>query len=346
MAGRKRSSKGRLRRLVRKCLFAAIATVLFLAALEIGTRLFWDYEVPKPTAGIVLAGNGRRVVHEGVLYRTNSERIRCREIRNEPKKGVRILAVGDSFLWGTGIPEEALVTTRLEQKLRGRLPGVTVINAGLPGHNTSDQFAQLTRLAPIYKPDHVMVFFFTNDVLALRPTEPTGRRETSLRQRVKEWLRQNSKFCALIYYQYKTRWAAEFGVPRSLLPPDYFDLDDSKDGWVAFKKALRDIRDYCRATGMSLQFVVIPTLTCLNENYPYTELREKVAAYAAELDVATVDLFAVYSPYSPASLWVHPENTHWNDQATTLAAEAVTRQFLEKGFCTSGPATKPSKSQP
>ncbi|OGW42622.1 MAG: hypothetical protein A2132_01590 [Nitrospirae bacterium RBG_16_43_11] len=176
----------------------------------------------------------------------------------------------------------------------------------------------------ITSPNHVILFFFTNDVLAREKVGKEGKVSTvSRRQDIKEYLRRKSRFFAFLYYQYKSKYVARVGVPKALLPPDYFNLDESKPGWAAFKDAFLKIRDYARENGSTFQLVIIPTLTSLNENYPYMELHEKVKSYAASHGVPVVDLFPVFASHSPAELWIDLENTHWNDKATSLAAEAI-----------------------
>ena len=113
------------------------------------------------------------------------------------------------------------------------------------------------------------------------------------------------------------------GVYGALLSPDYFDLDDSKPGWVAFKKAVVDIKEYCLQNNMGLLFVIIPTLTNLDDSYPYKELRGKTTKFLQDNNIDMIDLFDVFAPYEPSELWVSLENTHWNGMATGLAARKI-----------------------
>src|SRR5919198_3108900 len=89
--------------------------LVFLSVSEIGTRLLWHPKTENGHVGLILQGTDRRVVHEGVEYRTNSLGLRTREIdKGKPQGTRRILALGDSFLWGDGLSEGDLVTTKIE----------------------------------------------------------------------------------------------------------------------------------------------------------------------------------------------------------------------------------------
>jgi len=311
----------------RNLLLTVGSMILFFSILEIGTRLFWRVEVQKAHVGIIAKEGNQEIAHEGELYKTNSHGLRNKELQTEKVASAerRILALGDSFVWGDGLPEEDLVTVKIESLLyKQSHQKVAVINAGIPGFNTIDEFQQLVRLTPKYKPDLAMVFFFTNDVLAKGTDgEVKGNQVVSWKQNVKESLRQNSKFAAFLYYLYKSKFAAKVGVPQFMLPADYFNLDDSKPGWVAFKDGIIKIQSYCQANNIEFLFVMIPTLTNLDVNYPYSELREKVVKYVKSRDIHLIDLFGVFANYQPSDLWVSLENSHWNGKATTIAADEI-----------------------
>ncbi|MCI0560150.1 MAG: SGNH/GDSL hydrolase family protein [Nitrososphaera sp.] len=309
--------------------------IFFFSLTEIGTRLLWHQKVEPPQVEIILEGANREAVYEGILYRTNSLGLRNSEVQKAKTKGAKwILALGDSMVWGSGLSERDLITTQLKNVLREDFQEIAVINGGIAGFDTNDEFRQLVRLAPVYKPDLAIVFFFTNDVLHRTANEIGKKRAVSWRHRTKEFLRHKSKFFAFLYYLYKDKLAAKIGVPEFLLTPDYFNLNDSKPGWVAFKNATVKISNYCRENRIGLFFVMIPTLTNLDERYPYKELREKVRTFVVSNGIHLIDLFEVFAPYRSSDLWVSPENTHWNGRATALAAKEIAKNIRHRGMLT------------
>ena len=299
--------------------------VIFFIVAEVITMLLWDYKPQGQHVGVVIKDGNRRVVHEGIEYITNSLGLRERELDKRPKADKTILVLGDSFVWGDGIPAESLVTTKLEKKLNELGYNIEVVNGGGGGGNAESEYNFLVKLTPIYKPSEVIVFFFTNDILEDKPTEQgSGKRvATSWRQNIKEFLRLRSHFFAFLYYLYKDRVVNHIGVPKFMLPPDYFNLNDTKPGWRSFKDYVLKMRDFCKENKIAFFYVIIPTLTCLNERYPYKEMHEAVKKFFAESGIEYFDLFPVFSPYRPSQLWVNLENSHWNDLGTTLAADAI-----------------------
>ena len=239
----------RLRPILANLVSSLLAIVIFFGVAETATRLFWHGRVEPTHVGVVLDGAGRKVVHEGIEYRTNSLGLRMESdvAPTKPAGSRRILALGDSFVWGDGLPYRDLVTVKLEERLRSDSIRAEVINGGKAGLNTHDELQVLLKLAPVCEPDLVIVFFFTNDVLSQTGgVGPAPHEDASWRQRAKEFLRGKSRFFAYLYYLYKSRFSNVIGVPKVLLPPDYFNLDDSKPGWVAFQKDVLDIQSNCR----------------------------------------------------------------------------------------------------
>jgi len=111
--------------------------------------------------------------------------------------------------------------------------------------------------------------------------------------------------------------------PPFFLPADYFDIDDCKTGWVSFKKYFTLIKSYCEQNKTKLLFVIIPTLTNLGSDYPYKELQDKVITFVRSSNTKYYDLLPAFSDYNASELWVSSRNKHWNDKATSIAAEEL-----------------------
>jgi hypothetical protein len=315
------------RRLLSNLTVSIVSVLAFFSIAEILTRLFWHHSIRQENIGIKLEGSNRSAIIGGIEYRLNSIGLRMnKEISKEkPKGGKRILALGDSFLFGDGLQYEELVSERIEEYLNNKNNTVEVINAGRAGFNTHDELNQLLRLGPMCRPDLVIVFFFTNDVIK----NSLDSTKASWQQRAKEYMRTKSKFFAYCYSVYKDKLVSLIGVPKDLLPPEYFNLNDDKPGWLEFKQATLQIKKTCQELDADLIFVIIPTLTNLNNRYPYAELREKTVKYLCECNIRNIDLFNVFAPYKPSELWVSLENTHWNGLGTALAANDITDYIIK-----------------
>ena len=188
---------GNARRLALRTALAAASALLTLAAIEIGMRVVnFVREDRRPlnerlaggragsAANVRIYGLGDIVqpsAHPGIVYElrpnlegafqgqpltTNSRGLRDAEYAyGKPDGAVRIVALGDSSLFGWGVRVEDTTTEVLEGMLKGAngVPRTEVINFSVPGYNTAIQADVFVEKALRYHPDVVLVNFNTND---------------------------------------------------------------------------------------------------------------------------------------------------------------------------------------
>ncbi|SMO42226.1 SGNH/GDSL hydrolase family protein [Ruegeria faecimaris] len=82
---------------------------------------------------------------------------------------IKILLLGDSFTFGASNELGDIWPELLAQKFLDEGMSVQLINAGVPGYNTSQQALYLERLSEKYNPDIVLVTFLPNDMFANEP---------------------------------------------------------------------------------------------------------------------------------------------------------------------------------
>ncbi len=75
----------------------------------------------------------------------------------------RIAVLGDSFIWGSGIPHEDVWSHRLEERLRERYANVEVLSWGRNGWSTLDQLAFLDEHGRAFEFDWLIVGLVEND---------------------------------------------------------------------------------------------------------------------------------------------------------------------------------------
>jgi hypothetical protein len=104
-------------------------------------------------------------VHYGYDQRTrlNNLGMRGPAVDTKEKKEYRILALGETQLYGLGVADAELLTSVLQGKLRERKPPqrlCTVINLGVRAFTLNQQFALLKSKGLGLEPDHVIVFVY------------------------------------------------------------------------------------------------------------------------------------------------------------------------------------------
>ena len=94
--------------------------IIFLAIMEIVTRLFWQYDGKGHHVGVILKGENREVNHEGIIYRTNSKGIRYREI-DDIRSSKKVLALGDSLYGVMVFLKRSWLQLKVEKNAAGKV---------------------------------------------------------------------------------------------------------------------------------------------------------------------------------------------------------------------------------
>ena len=95
----------------------------------------------------------------------NSKGLRDRDYPHEKPAGTfRILVLGDSMTWGLGVADDEMFTEVLERRFAEDGAKVEVINTGVSGWGTDQQYLFLQREGLKYQPDLVLLnFYLVND---------------------------------------------------------------------------------------------------------------------------------------------------------------------------------------
>jgi hypothetical protein len=134
-------------------------TVLTLEGLYVGDPEVGYRHVPGFT------GRERNPEYD-VRIEINSRGYRDREYALGKRDALRIVGLGDSFTFGSGVEEPEIYLSRLETLLPEKLGrAVEVVNLGAGGRGLSDEARVLAVDGPDYEPDLVLVgLFFGNDI--------------------------------------------------------------------------------------------------------------------------------------------------------------------------------------
>lgn len=182
------------RSLVTNLAVAAGALVLTLLALELGFRIHRFLEPADSLAQvnpsvdlppdrqaklghlIRIATNPKIVyelkpdlqaIYEGAVVEINSHGFRGRlSERSRDDDSVRLVGIGDSFMFGLGVAEGEYYLAVLEQLLRRECRGtrVEVVNTAVPGYNTVMEVETLRDKGIGLRPDLVIIEFVGNDL--------------------------------------------------------------------------------------------------------------------------------------------------------------------------------------
>jgi lysophospholipase L1-like esterase len=257
--------------------------------------------------------------HDCVEYRTNSLGFRDHEFSLERKPGeLRILALGDSFTFGSGVQLDDTWPEVLERELRSRRSSpVEVVNAGLVWGFKPDLYSEwFERSGARLDGDLVIVGLCLNDVfheVPLAIVEPAGE----------PWLGGHVRLLALAQQLLAaSRAPAEFSWElnvRRLVRVGHPD-------WIACQEGLRSIHRLVRRDEggrARLLVAIFPMLTRLATHYPFGGIHQIVRDFCAKEGIECVDLLDRFVGADERELWVHPTDQHPNDVGNRIMARAI-----------------------
>lgn len=308
---------------------------------DAGDRGLWVYDATKgwfdrPRAqGRVFLGGPE----EG-LVRLNSLGLRGREIERHKAPGRRrVLVLGDSFVFGVGVNEPSAFSSRLEALLDAGAPGrYEVVNMGVSGYSTDQQYLLFRELGASLQPDIVILVACDNDfegnlqdfayLAYYKPYfELDGERlvernvpvpRLTAWQGTKLWLGRHSNLWSLGRTS-RLRSVSDFcqvGCPRA----------SSQDAQRLMHGLLRALRAEVERTGA--RFVLLNTGHRGERTPLFQSLRVDLRRDGFDFLGLEGTLGAARAK-EPGRAWDFGRDTHWNVPAHDLAAQ-VARNYLEK----------------
>jgi hypothetical protein len=106
---------------------------------------------PVPNASAEFSGS------RTVSVRNNS--IGLRDIEHDRGGRPKILFIGDSFTWGFDVETK----DRFTEILRTRMPQADIVNAGVPGYGTDQEYLLLEKIWDTIKPDVVVLIYCSDN---------------------------------------------------------------------------------------------------------------------------------------------------------------------------------------
>ncbi len=226
-------------------------------------------------------------------YHINDQGFRGRMIPCEMTAGIKhVLFIGDSYTFGWALNEREEIFSSVVEGLLNQdreTTSVLTFNAGIPGYNTVQELALLSKMSERYRFDHVVLGYVMNDAEP-QITVPVAPRKQYGNCRF--WVLERLK-CI---------------VNEVVLKEDFFELDVYKGTfeynlgfesgspkWKTSRTALKEIQKLCISTDTGLSVFILPDFSrSLDETYPYHSIHEKVSAWCDELDIDYVDLYPFF----------------------------------------------------
>lgn len=303
---------------------------------------------------------GRFVTSESsAVLHFNHQGIRGEDIAFERDPDIfRILVLGDSFVEGYTVNFEETLTEVLKNSLNRSLTPrkVEVINAGIAGFSTDQEYLFMREIGVRYKPDLTILLFCYNDIyfnnrpIYERGSKPffslEGNNLVTNNVPVPTPTHKNaasgdtlspSRFSSLLYTELRSRiWKRPEKLPKPLSP----SVPGSSDPWAITERLLQEISALSGGRG---HFVVsyIPRGTSIEPQVKVTEkaVRPEEASDPGRLGeicarngIDFLDLTRDLRAASRHEQVYFTRDPHWNRTGTRVAAETLAHFLQERSL--------------
>ena len=253
----------------------------------------------------------------------------------KPEGTYRILFLGDSFTYGSGVKdEEALFPSRIERMLRERHGtdgerDFEVYNGGIPGSLTGAWSLLFREAAKLFDPDLVVAVFFLRDGTSNLGSvhEIKQIRAAMLERKEGSALFRHSSIYRFFFEQRTQREVSRGYIDA--MSEAYLGPQEARGEWRRAQANLIELRDETAARGATFAFVIFPVLFDLEGEYPMLDAMAEIERFADENRMPTLSLLPSFEGLEASTLWVSPLDHHPNERAHAIVAEAIGEFVIE-----------------
>lgn len=274
-------------------------------------------------------------------FRTNSLGMRAPE--PGPKTAPRVLALGDSYTFGWGVPqgEEWIRVAATEA---GRRLGGTEIegwNGGVNGYGTEGAIATLERVGPALHPDVVLLGFFANDFTDnLLGTGVYEVRDGYLFDRFshdffrESWLARESQLYRLLSSAWETARVKYFGGVPTARAVKQFSAAEFERGRDLSEQLILRLRDVATDLGAEFAVVWLPAdvYTLAGSGPKDVPLRWELQQRIAAAGIPSVDLLPVALAQDRRDGLYLPNDGHLSVRGNAVMGRAVGDWLVDSGL--------------
>jgi lysophospholipase L1-like esterase len=271
--------------------------------------------------------------------------------KTKPERIKRIAIFGDSFAFGQGNKDRETFPAQLEKILHTKnveFKNLEVLNFGVPGFNTIQEFIYLKRFGIQFKPDVVLLQWLFNDVESnnynARELDKIINDKILIKKAKKElfvnadgWA-QNKGFWANVNLWAKKRSVFyAWTVPRlKEFAAKYFNLyigfndalytNHDLPGAQLSLKSILCMSNYCKDNKIKFGVIIYPALSKLTIQYYNENIYSGIERFCRKNGIPVLNLFeSTFEGMSCGDLWVSRIDVHPNAQAQKLAALEIAK---------------------
>ncbi|MDP3698745.1 MAG: SGNH/GDSL hydrolase family protein [Nanoarchaeota archaeon] len=370
-----------MNKLLSNILLLLVTTMVCLVFLEIGVRIsgvsalygypdglyenddLLDYKIVPGISGELIKPEFK------TKFKINSDGMNDREYSEKNIDDFRILALGDSFVWGAyGTELDETFLKQLEVRLNENSNGKNfqVMKAGVPGYGTDQELLYLKSRGIKLKPDMVLLHFYPNDfddnmVSGEREVNPEGQLVVKRKSKQKPLkLFRNFLFNNLDSYRLTERTAVNIMGPKlgKLVGGDtiynrdgisnIYEVNYTEDTNLKLERTftlIKEMHQFTEENNIPFAIVFIPAKfqvyadlqkDIINEGSATNKAYDDFAKpnkiflkWAEEENIVVIDLLPGLLAHDEKDDLYWTLNPHWNKKGNNKGAELIYQKLIE-----------------
>jgi len=272
-----------------------------------------------------------------------------RDIEHEyqKKEGVtRILGLGDSITFGSGVPFEETYLRKLENKLNSEGFPAEIIKTGVNSYEFDHQYAYYKEEGYKYNPDIVILGLFLNDINKVSPELIKKQKEEIETLQKKEaqgiylenpsLLDRLKTLCTLCEIAHSAIYSATNKNEREFYNLAYFNSALKKkwtNEWPEFQNKLLKFSWELKQKNIKLLIAVFPQTEQFSHSRGLTQFpQEQLKKMGKNYNIEIFDLLPFLDTAEYEKIYLVGDSIHPNETGHGVISEAIFQELLKRGI--------------
>lgn len=247
--------------------------------------------------------------------------------KKEDSTQIRIAVLGDSFVWGAGVPDSVIWTHRLENLFKQNRINCEILNWGISDWSTLDEFKFLKSEGHKFQFDYLIFAFMVNDPVMDSSSLKhiffsNGFVYKTFLKPISVVFPNSVSFLVDMTNNFLSTFAG-YGYVNWLNNKIYQQINLEK-----YSHLLKEIDSYCKERNINYSFIMTPE----NSNPLLEKYFDKIVRLFNENNINYYNLFPVVKSrlkdYSIRELWANPADGHPGSLVTDVYSKNIFRYIL------------------